>query len=1005
MAVAEALGPLSESERSKLSKHAEMLLKECNQYADKYWAIQHGEAKRSPVMERLFGDDNTRCRTTVRAAEVAAFALCPLSIVRKVDCRDKDVLIDVLLVRRPEWIDDWLDVQFKKEMRSIGWKDYWRLYKSGVCSKPSSNEYYRFQVGAVSSEKKLSDLLTEEPELLNDAWKLFEVETWAFAFDGPDPPGRESWASAFCRLAERGTIDRGRLLDATLKGLTTGFKKDVLTGFSKFHDRLEPTVDEMSERQATYADLLNVKTEQVVAFAMTMLKKVDQAKRLDDELFVGAAPSVFAMPTKARAKSALDLLQKIGKRSPELRPQIIANLVDSALVHPVSDIVTTALEMVATWRESLTPEIARRLAEVEVPLASQALLRELVAERSSSSEDVQATADAAAAENTSTLADAGELDAHWRQLAGVDEAAAAIEGHRWPGPLRFRWHDVPVLSGVQPVTPIRSIEEIRDALAHCAEVVDAPLDVERIVDGISRLGRDVSESFERLAAPLIKRIRQLAESWAPRNLVIYGRTPIGLVRLVQWWLNDRQAADGSVSYYCYCLDPPSDAAMLTPILNFLDRRYRDLLQRLVAGHQGPLLSMPTHDSGWIDPLVFVDRWRESLEQGVPILKTDAVLGMLRLAPDHRAAALQTAAEISHPWMASLRWALGEPCAPPKIEGDQADFWIAAANARGDDESFAALRAAGLDGAGPDGSLRSAYQWQANMRESKDRNSGATRVSANIDVTVPLILPPIDATLDRPSVFLHAKNDSPYWREAQWMISYLATVSPGNVSAQIASGITALITRLDSSALASEPNEPYIRPLFDVDRPLDDLACLLLLVGLCSKDEDVRRLSIDAAVESIQDGRLHPAILGPTLARLAVPDWLKLNRLCANLDEIARVSSMHAWVVCESLDPLLAAYQELPRDAHHLLALLQELLLQLGGELSTAAKQPLAAFAGGGKSGKLAKALLKLTASESPAAAEARQQLLQARIERAQRWQGAQYDSADQNSSEQVLQRS
>ena len=822
MAVAEALGPLPESERSKLSKHADMLLKECDRYEDKYWDIQHGEAKRSAVMERLFGDDNTRCRTTVQAARVAVFALCPLSIVRKVDFQEADALINVLCVRRPEWVDAWLQSQFEKERSRIEWGDFWRLYKSGACRKPSSDEYYRLLAVADGREKTLSDLLVDEPELLNDAWKLFEVETMAFAFDWPDGSARgsESWTSALCRLAERGTIDRQRLLDAALKGLTTGFKKDVLTGFARLHDRLEPTLDEMAERQATYADLFNVNTEQVVAFAMTMLKKIDQAKRLDDKLFVGAVPAVFAMPTKARAKSALDLLQKIGKRSPRLRPQIIAILIDSALLHPVDDIVAAALELVAAWRENLSTEIARRLAEVEVPVASQALLREIVSERSGSSEDVQATAGAAAAENTSTLADAGELDARWRQLAGVDEAQAASEMQRWPAPLQFRMHDVTVLSGVERVEPIQSIEEIRDVLAHCAEVVDVPLDVERIVDGISRLGRDESESFERLAAPLISRIRHISENWTPRHLVVYGRSPVGLVRLVQWWLNDREETEGSFSFYCYCAsDAASTASMSPPILNFLDRRYKDLLQRLVAGHQGPLLSMPTHCSGWIDPLVFVDRWRRLMEQDIPILRSDAVLGMLRLAPDRRAAALKATAEIGHPWIDALRWALGEPCAPPKIGPDQADLWIAAANARGNDESFAVLRTAGLDGAGPDGSLRSTYQWQANLREIKDRNRNASQVSPNIDLAVQPTLSPIDASVDRPSVFLHAKRESPYWRGAQWMINLLATISPGNVSAQLAGGIETLILRLDSPALANEGNEPYLRPLFDIDRPI------------------------------------------------------------------------------------------------------------------------------------------------------------------------------------------
>ncbi|HWB00880.1 MAG TPA: DUF6493 family protein [Pirellulales bacterium] len=987
MVLAEALGPLSESERSKLSKHADALLKECNQYQQRYSDIQSGKAQPSPLMQRLFDDGSAGLRNKLRAAEVAVFALCPLSSVRKVEFQETDAILEVLTVRRPEWIDSWLQLQFEKQVYRMTWGGFWRLFKAGGCSKPTSDAYYRFLAlqANVGSDRMLGDRLAEEPELLEDVWRLFEVETLAFAFDDqPDPPGRESWTSALCRLAQRGTLDRQRLLDATLKGLTTGFKNNVLTSFARVHDRLEPTIDEIAARQATYADLLNVKTDLVVAFAMTMFKKIDQAKQLNDDLFVAAAPSVFALPTKARAKSALDLLQKIGIRSPRLRPQIIDGLIGSALLHPVSDIVTAALDLVAIWRDSLSAKMAHRLAEVEVPLVAKPLLYELIGGHGGTIDGVQATVDAVGETSSIPLVEGDPLDARWRQLAGVDEALSAAKNQRWPGPLQFRMQDVPVLSGVEPIAPLESIEEISDLLAHCVEVVDSPLDVERIVDGICRLGRDVSETFERLAAPLRSRIRQLAENWSPRNLVAWSRTPVGLVRLLQWWLNFHAEDERLTAFYEWWATDQTRDTFNPPIYAFLDRRYRDLLQRLSAGHKGPLLSMPTHSSGWIDPLVFVERWRKLMELGIPILHSDVVLAALRLAPDHRAAALAATAKMDHPWMDALRWALGQTTASPKINVEQADLWIAAANARGDDESFSLLRAAGLDGAGPDGSVLSTHRWQAYVRESKPGYGGTTQALASIDLTLQPVLPSIDATQDRPSLFLHIQWDA----DVLWITKLLATISPGNGSAQFARGIEKLIARLDAPALANEPNDLYLLPLFDVDRPMDELACLLLLVGLSSKDEDVRRVAIDAAIESIQDGRLHTAILGTTLARLTVPEWLKLNRLCANLEEVARVSSMHAWVVCESLDVLLAAYEELPRDAHHLLAVLQKLLMQLGGELTPAAKQRLTAFEGGGKSGKLAKALLKLTACETPVAAEARHQVLQSRIERAQRWQGA-----------------
>jgi len=157
---------------------------------------------------------------------------------------------------------------------------------------------YRWQ--RIRGQKKvpLSEMLASEPVLLDDVWKLFEVDTVAFAYDSNEMNDFPSWPAAVLRLSEQGVIDRGRLLDATLAGQTTGFKQNILAGFAKLHERLDPTVDELAERQATYCDLMSVHLPQVVGFGVKMIKKLEQSKRLDDAAFVMAAGPVFDVTTK-----------------------------------------------------------------------------------------------------------------------------------------------------------------------------------------------------------------------------------------------------------------------------------------------------------------------------------------------------------------------------------------------------------------------------------------------------------------------------------------------------------------------------------------------------------------------------------------------------------------------------------------------------------------------------------------------------------------------------------
>lgn len=90
----------------------------------------------------------------------------------------------------------------------------------------------------------------------------------------------------------------------------------------------------------------------------------------------------------------------------------------------------------------------------------------------------------------------------------------------------------------------------------------------------------------------------------------------------------------------------------------------------------------------------------------------------------------------------------------------------------------------------------------------------------------------------------------------------------------------------------------------------------------------------------------------------------------------------------ALHTLLNEYQELPRDAHHLVALLQELQAQLGVPLPQNAAEKLRGVKGAGKTAKLSKALVSYSPQQRTAAStEARLLTLEARLDRAQRWAG------------------
>jgi len=91
---------------------------------------------------------------------------------------------------------------------------------------------------------------------------------------------------------------------------------------------------------------------------------------------------------------------------------------------------------------------------------------------------------------------------------------------------------------------------------------------------------------------------------------------------------------------------------------------------------------------------------------------------------------------------------------------------------------------------------------------------------------------------------------------------------------------------------------------------------------------------------------------------------------------------------EILQDLLGSMTELPRDAHHTLQLLRELLVGLGLNIREELRALLTKTKGGGKTGKLTRDLAKLAKTEHSDRQTALLQLVDARLERAERWWNA-----------------
>jgi hypothetical protein len=230
---------------------------------------------------------------------------------------------------------------------AVAFADVRALERAGELSLRPDDDYVLAMVNGLGARPyhglPRAEALRADPDLLERAfWRVFEVEgnrqVSLANVDRFAGGHMHSWHTGVLDLLADATIDRARVLDATLAALGRGFPAYRAGWFTRLHAALSPTLDEFSTRQSEYATLLRAATGQTVTLAVDALSAVEKAGRLDDRVaFPGLAAAVHA-PAKSTAVKALKLAARISGRLPTAGEIVVA-----ALRHPHGDVQTAAL--------------------------------------------------------------------------------------------------------------------------------------------------------------------------------------------------------------------------------------------------------------------------------------------------------------------------------------------------------------------------------------------------------------------------------------------------------------------------------------------------------------------------------------------------------------------------------------------------------------------------------------------------------------------------------------
>ncbi|MEM6490218.1 MAG: DUF6493 family protein, partial [Pseudomonadota bacterium] len=319
-----------------------------------YWRAAFSAASKPPPAPGIADGD---------ALRIAMLATGTPSELKPYDVHllpDRMDPVRVMEALQPSWLDRYVADLVESRPHLV-----WRvapLWRAGLCARPQGDGVilgYYSPVGATR-------MAAEEPAFAtHDIWRFFEVEGGGefslAAFDKYTAPEHQ-WGTAIVAMSRAGTLDRARLLDASLDALERDFAQFRVGWYARLHTALDPTVDEMAARASRYLGLLSNPIPPTVSFALKAVKTLDKAGRLPVEALLAEIGPALMTPQKSAATGALQLLAAAARRAPAHAPHA-ARLAATALIAETADVQTRALDLIERLGAVQDPQVQATLAD------------------------------------------------------------------------------------------------------------------------------------------------------------------------------------------------------------------------------------------------------------------------------------------------------------------------------------------------------------------------------------------------------------------------------------------------------------------------------------------------------------------------------------------------------------------------------------------------------------------------------------------------------------------
>lgn len=962
-----------------------------------------------------------------------------------------DTALQVLRERKPAWLDKWCSITLR-----LWPTEYWHtiveLEKFCKTELKHTLDYYQALALGLPSRSDMEKFINDSPALKKEFYQFLASPTTIRAMAAPSAVLRpiesnnllrfmsgslsdstkldehpKRWIRCITSLVEQGTLDRKQIVNLSFQALANASeeatkrtasylpKESIAEFLCSLNDSLCP---DKNAYLAKYASLLGAANSEVSIYATNVFLDTKTTVLPLDDIFSNL-PLAFHNRDKAPAAAAISLLKKLASTSCAQSEAIGLAAID-AFNHKSKAIHKDAIKILEKYELCRSDSTQMKL------FASLDLLeginRSSAAKLLTSSNQQQGAKTQLATEETPGSADEDttvfyapeNLQLKYMELSGItslcdasqstskeDLAASAI------APVNLVSMDVPRLHADQRINLVETVDDLVFLLSANLNRTPSALQLELILDGIARLWKIRDNNFEEKTQSL----RHTLEQIDPLTLAPNGSSAMG--RLAHLWLT---AENG-------------EAIELRLGNTPLASRCYSLAERVHAGLVLPMLATPTHNGGWLDPLVLVRRLKDYQDQG-RLVDADQASGwqkliqntikaftkpkddysnddaeliqaLLRLAPDGRTVALEEARLITGLAGKTLRFALGEG---DINEIDKPPFAVAAFRShtpRGTCPNLADNSWPHL----PDVVYPAVYTYnsEAIVKFTNDRSKlialrlpdfltikQVGHASASLQNSFERFGEGIEANRDETKFVMYPQHLTPtlkvhgIFRNSNlddWSLDWLQNKEP--LLARMAKNILHNI-----NSIGNDWQDDY-SILFDPDFPLDENGSWFLSLALVTKLDDVRRLALDVLIAAVEEQRVNAAKIGENIA-LLLEHKFTILRWTKSFRELARISQLHALFAWQVLITLLEKVG--PSCPMGFTELLVELKEEYGFGVPLVAIEQLKQVGGSGKAATLAKKLVAdgTNWSKTGPLNEAAKQSFASRIARVERWQRSEY---------------